>query len=114
MEVKEYIRTPYGNIEKIVRIIKESNWICIETDKSAYDLGWLNRWNAKHSKQIIDLIEPGDFVNDRKVYQVGYNFQDDFVVKFSESVYEDFIYQNEIKTILTKEQYEANCYKLEE
>lgn len=69
---------------------------------------------VKHSKNIIDLIQVGDYVNGRKVYQVGYNFQDDFVIKFSRSSYEDFIYPNEIKEILTKEMYNQNLFKVVE
>lgn len=68
---------------------------------------------VKHSKNIIDLIEVGDYVNNRKVYQVGYNFQDDFVCKMSNSNYEDFIYPKEIKTIVTHEQFESIEYKVE-
>lgn len=51
-------------------------------------------------------------MNGRKVYQVGFNFQDDFVLKMSESNYEDFIYPNEIKSILTKEQFENAIYNI--
>jgi hypothetical protein len=51
-------------------------------------------------------------VNGRKVYQVGYNFQDDFVLKMSESNYEDFIHPSEIKSILTKEKFEKETYNI--
>jgi len=64
------------------------------------------------SFNIVDLIEEGDYVNGRKVYQVGYNFQDDFVLKMSKSNYDDFIYSNEIETIVTKEQMKQIEYKI--
>ena len=69
---------------------------------------------TKASFDIIDLIEEGDYVNGRKVYQVGYNFQDDFVLKMSKSNYDDFIYPNEIETIVTKEQFKRMAYKVGE
>ena len=49
-----------------------------------------------------------------KVYQVGYNFVDDFVLKMSESNYDNFIYPDEIETIVTKEQFEQIKYKVGE
>lgn len=69
---------------------------------------------TKASFNIIDLIEEGDYVNGRKVYQVGYNFQDDFVLKMSKSNYDDFIYPNEIKTVVTKERFKQMSYKVGE
>lgn len=58
---------------------------------------------AKHSKQLIDLIEEGDYVNgelitdkwDTRVSSIRSNFSEE-----------------DIKTILTKESYMANCYKV--
>lgn len=57
----------------------------------------------KHSKKIIDLIEEGDYVNgelitdkwDTRVSSIRSNFSEE-----------------DIKTILTKESYMANCYKV--
>ena len=66
------------------------------------------------SFNVIDILEEGDYVNGRKVYQVGYNFQDDFVLKMSKSNYDDFIYPNEIETIVTHEQFEQMAYKVGE
>lgn len=60
----------------------------------------------KHSKNIIDLIEIGDYVNyesvgsvDEKEMEIG----EGWTVK-----------EKDIKNILTKEQYAANSYKLKE
>lgn len=58
---------------------------------------------ANHSKQLIDLIEEGDYVNgelitdkwDTRVSSIRSNFSEE-----------------DIKTILTKESYMANCYKV--
>ena len=62
--------------------------------------------------KLIDLIEVGDYVNGTEI---------DLLEKsenrvWSTSTYgdEDIVfYENEIKTILTKEQFEQNCYTVE-
>ena len=109
MEVKEYIRTPYGSIEKIVRIIKESNWICIETDKSAYDLDWLNRCNTKHSKQLIDLIEIYDYVNSFLVFDIITYIDGTKIVKLTNG---NLISNDEIESVVTKEKFESVEYEV--
>ena len=58
---------------------------------------------AKHSKQLIDLIECGDYVN-------GELITDKWVTRIS-STKSNFS-EEDIKTILTKESYMANCYKV--
>ena len=58
---------------------------------------------AKHSKQLIDLIECGDYVN-------GELITDKWVTRIS-STKSNFS-EEDIKTILTKESYMANCYKI--
>lgn len=68
----------------------------------------------KHSKNIIDLIEVGDYVNGRKIERIndyGEHKRADFNLDFDDC---DAVYNEDIKTILTKEQYEQNCYRLEE
>ena len=67
---------------------------------------------VKYSKNIIDLIEVGDYVNDKKVLRI--NDYDDFKRADFNLDYDDgdAVYNDDIKTILTKEQYEQNSYKL--
>lgn len=69
----------------------------------------------KASYNIIDLIEVGDYVNGEKVAYV-WNFKNGNRVSL-ESAYDlgnlDYaLDDNDIKEILTHEQYEANCYKV--
>lgn len=66
---------------------------------------------GKVSENTIDLIEVGDivFINDF----VGYDFVYINDKKMLEALKEDIQNGVEIKTILTHEQYEQNCYKLE-
>ncbi len=58
---------------------------------------------VKHSKQLIDLIEVGDYVN-------GELITDKWDTRIS-SIRSNFS-EEDIKTIITKESYMANCYKV--
>lgn len=107
IEVGEYIRTPYHKIEKIKKIKQEDAWICVTTDKNAYELEWLKTNKVKHSKNIIDLIEVGDIVNNGYIYEIG-NSEDGY--KWIHNLNGLLLFEDDIKTILTKEQMEANQY----
>jgi len=107
IEVGDFIRT--NRIEKVERIDKE-DWTCVVTNRSAYNLQWLKNCNFKYSKNIIDLIEPGDIVEKCMVMYVDKN--EICVNNSGKKIFN----ANEIlgKSILTHEQYEQNCYRLEE
>lgn len=64
----------------------------------------------KSSKNIIDLIEEGDYVNGLPVVHNAKNNGGNIVIVVNGDAYNE----EEIKSILTKEQYENNCYKVEE
>lgn len=106
IEVGEYIRTPYHKIEKIKKIKQEDAWICVTTDKNAYELEWLKTNKVKHSKNIIDLIEVGDYVNGAIVYEILEDKRIHILTGY-------LLEKKDIKTVLTKEQYQANCYTVE-
>lgn len=80
----------YGMIENTVYLKQQSLWFNMD-------------YIVNHSKQLIDLIEEGDYVNgelitdkwDTRVSSIRSNFSEE-----------------DIKTILTKESYMANCYKV--
>ena len=113
IEAGEYVRTKRGKIRKVKDTVAQyyiTDRLNI-TDNNQF----VEEDIVKHSKNIIDLIEPGDIVNGhcvRKVYLDG-------AVKYmkldnSHSVENNFsgvrTYEDDIKTILTKEQMEANQY----
>lgn len=111
IEVGEYVRLEDGIIlkygEKSSTIIENN----IYTDYSG-EYEWSSTV-VKHSPEIIDLIEEGDYVNGCKVYENKKTFLVVYQkVKNSEVDY-NYINHDEIKSILTKELYEKNCYKLE-
>lgn len=94
IEVGEYVRTNKGNITKMSS--EEFIKIMLE-NKSIFGKA------LKHSKNIIDLVEVGDYVNEERI-------TDKWDTRIS-SIRSNFS-EEDIKTILTKEQYMANCYKV--
>ena len=105
IEVEEYVRTDNGEIHKVIDIEKGSIKI-----KSQYK-EWIGLCCiVKHSKQLVDLIDVGDFVNGFPILEPIYNGNTMYGI---DEGYENFKKSfGEIKTILTKEQFEANCYKV--
>ena len=103
IEVGEYVRTKNGKIDKII------NNNCympqyIECEKSlVYKEDIVN-----HSKNIIDLIEVGDFVNRERILDITGDY-----IHTTETDHNRFYLEKHIKTILTKEQYIQNCYTVE-
>ena len=145
-EIKEgdYIRTEDGEIRKIVNIDKTE-----ETENNPVEILWCNldkpikilkecskdtiyaiemsdAQKLKHSNNILDLIEVGDFVNEYRVLAIEAsiyaNSKRILIYKNEREKYERWIYiqeyngriktQDDIVVILTKEQYDANCYKV--
>lgn len=105
IEVNEYVRTDKGYIFKVdeeKKNLQIANFLDVEYGKM-----------IKHSKQLIDLIEIGDYVNGMEVLDI-YKPRDlwESIEIRVDSRYTNFILAEDIKTILTKEQFEANCYKV--
>ncbi len=110
IEVGEYVRTKKGYIAKVIDYKDEL--ICDKTiDKS-------NEENIlKHSKNIIDLIEVGDYVNGREVKHIAIfeGFPDYPKLIFVDEkhlVPGDTAENKDIKLILTKEQIAGIEYKI--
>lgn len=121
IEVNEYVRLARNQgINKIID--KEDDRYILESEiaDSYSDITWflyeceLKEEVVKHSKQLIDLIEVGDivkdkynkyevaFVKDDKIYCNDYNLDDSLIT----------LREQDIKEILAREQFEANCYKV--
>lgn len=109
MEINEYVRADISVIAKVIDICKDGSYeldIEFETDYIVYDFNI-----TKHSKDIIDLIEVGDYVNGREVTSFGYDYNDKIIYVNTISC---LSFENdEIKSVLTKEQFEANVYTIE-
>ena len=99
IEVNEYVRFNNGEIGKVIDIKENPSRIVY----SEYGEIGLISDIVKHSKQLIDLIECGDYVN-------GELITDKWDTRIS-SIKSNFS-EEDIETILTKEKYMANCYKV--
>ena len=99
IEVNEYVRFNNGEIGKVIDIKENPSRIVY----SEYGEIGLISDIVKHSKQLIDLIQVGDYVN-------GELITDKWDTRIS-SIRSNFS-EEDIKTILTKESYMANCYKV--
>lgn len=111
VEIGEYVKFENGTIFIVTPWLK--TFINEHESRSEKDLvEFLGR--IKHSKQLIDLIRVGDIVNGYIVKAVYLEGATKYI-KLSNS-YENGqgirTYEEDIKTILTKEQYKANCYKV--
>lgn len=126
IEVGEYVKTKEGRIAQIKSIDYEAGIyrfdriIYINDFRMKEDVLYNNemfkKLIVKHSKQLIDLIEVGDFVNGYKVISVDYDVMNDTTecieLDLNSNYQYNFISIRQIKTILTKEQYMANCFKV--
>ena len=106
--LNEYIRTKNGKIDKVIN----NNYYMsqyIECGKGIVDKENI----VKHSFNIIDLIEVGDFVNENEVID-KYLFDGEIPVleTTGDETNAKCMCESDIRTILTYEQYERNCYKI--
>lgn len=109
------IITEYSHLHDNYYIAKKSG-ITIDLDRVSF--------SGKTSKNLIDLIEIGDIVNKELVISIIdiTNDKEEIIGKklitqyrsaqFTGLDIKHYIYANGIKTILTKESYMANCYKV--
>ena len=113
IEVEEYVRFNNGEIGKVIDIKENPSRIVY----SEYGEIGLISDIVKHSKQLIDLIEVGDIVNSCIVVGFGYecvngNKEKSILVEGKYTKVNFALLNWDIKTILTKESYMANCYKV--
>lgn len=117
IEVNEYVRINMDNrncigIGRVSRIVNET--IYVNMSNKYLPVSFQIDKIVKHSKKIIDLIEVGDIVEDQynkyevafiagnKIYCNDYYDDDSLVV----------LEEKDLKTILTREQYLDDCYKV--
>ena len=116
LEVGMYVRTKYNGIFNIqvLKKIKDINCDYIEINYINYPRNEL----LKASHNIIDLIEVGDYVNGCKVDNINYDldYEEDIVESITICDYsmliKDVLHNDEIKSIVTKEQFESMSYKI--
>lgn len=120
IEVGEYIRTNNGYIGKLVKKYKHG-MIEFKDNEGIFVEGIIDI--VKHSKNIIDLIQVGDYVNGMRVIETENKGRFNEETQTHEEViltenYDEWtdngvISNKEIKSIVTKEQFESIKYEVE-
>ena len=138
IEVGEYIRTDKGYIEKIkdfkshctkgkrlgkseevvenylsmgakqCRLIESIDYSIPPCYPSDEELEKIKKHIVKHSKNIIDLIEVGDYVNGERILDITGEY-----LRTNETIHNKYWLSNNIKSIVTKEQFKNIEYRLE-
>lgn len=112
IEVGEYVRTKNGIVAKCIKEKQDRyvfNRIVLEqgyyNDYILKDIPERANFIIKHSKNIIDLIEVGDYVNGEKIQFINRGNL------ITEGGYDLLKKYKEISTIVTKEQFRNIEYK---
>lgn len=115
IELDEYVRTKRGSIgkfkfygvddvdDKIVYFKNHNGTNCVDENEV-----------TKHSSNIIDLIEVGDYVNGVEVID-KYKFGEQqrlVMIQTMEYGYENEMLEEHIKSIVTKEQFKSVMYEV--
>ena len=117
IKVGEYVRTENGEIHKVIEVKKDpQDWNYYKYEN---DMGDFEIYIAKHSKNIIDLIEVGDYVNG---YEVDEFDDDEGNLHLGFPIYDDGLMDCiieyrpldtvEIKSIVTHEQFNSIKYEV--
>ncbi len=106
IEVDEYIRTEKGYILKVdneKKVLKGLKFLDVQYGKV-----------TKHSKDILDLIKVGDILKikeDNEVCYIGLE-EDTITINYSDIKESIKNGECELLAILTKEQFNSNCFKV--
>lgn len=112
IKVGEYVRTKTGKIDKVIN----NNYYMsqyIECEKRIVEKENI----VKHSFNIKELIENKDIIKvktkENAILMIGFD-ENTIDIKYKEIIEEIEDGEYELLEILTHEQYERNCYRLEE
>lgn len=114
IKVGEKIRCNDGLVGELIRIERDDidtslKWYVFDDGKNER---YVNKpYITKHSFNLIDLLEVGDIVNKSEIYEIG---QSENGQKWIHTCRGFLYYEEDLEkaSILTHEQYEANCYKV--
>lgn len=120
IEVGDYVRTKEGFLGKVIDMDTENfeepayflNNKQLEREQLGFPITICRI--SKHSKNIIDLIEVGDYVNGCEVLDIHIprDIWDPVETRIN-SRYTNFLLADEIKSIVTKEQMASIEYRVE-
>lgn len=126
VEIQEYVRTKKYGIFKVTELYEtEGGYYILNNDKyETYTIGGgalrfdISKDIVNHSFNLIDLIEVGDYVNGSFIIRAAKDCVDDegtpiiLAEDYDEWSDNGVIYNEDIKTIVTKEQFKAMEYKV--
>lgn len=122
LELNEYVRTKDGIIAKVIGLQSggiEKYYFDKEIIDNFKELTQIGTENVvlKHSFNIIDLIEKGDFVNRLEIERIiepsqYTNYKKTLYCSESEGLYKGVFFNNDIKSVVTHEQMEAMEYEV--
>lgn len=112
IEVGDYVRTKSGEIGIFIEY-RNDKFFCKIKIRNTYYTPPISTI-VNHSKNLIDLIEVGDFVNGNIVTD-KYLFAGEMPVVETSGVETNAkcLCEKDIQLILTHEQYSQNCYTVE-
>ena len=121
IEIGEYVRTKSGCIYKIEEISKDK-YLLYEKDTEYKYKAHFSKDVIVCSKNIIDLIQIGDYVNGQKIVKITkdpfikdqIDLWTDRIIPFDKDYQQERFIENEIESIVTKEQFKRAEYKLED
>ena len=109
IKVGDYIRTiePYGEIYKVIGREQEDILLIDSLGNNRVETGYV----SKHSPNIIDLIEVGDYVNGYEVLIIRNGIP---YIEYSNEFddYTGYITNDTIKSIVTHEQFNSIKYEV--
>ena len=114
IKIGDYIRSIHGEIAMVSTVL--------DNRVVTYPYGniYFRKAIKKHSENLIDLVEVGDVVNKCEVVTF-YDYDEDGNDIYRLGILCDYeentvflLGEIKIETILTKEQYENNCYKVDD
>lgn len=111
IKIGEYVRTNDGRIFKVYKIDNKESRYKLYSDEYTRPINYSIQ---NHSFNIKELLGKGDYVNGHQIVDEVYGEDDNDLYFEIEGGYNQAkcIKENEIETILTKEQYERDCYKI--
>lgn len=119
IKVGEYVRTIDGYIRKVTQVNEKGTYQAIAFGKYETDVDYKNskciseKKIAKHSPNIIDLIEVGDYVNGWKVFKTNKQSYLDYAVMVIDGAEDGtYVCEYEIKSIVTHEQFKGMEYEI--
>ena len=122
LKINDYVRTKYGEIAKIYKCLGKDavykNMQHYETDRMVTKFNNFILYEEdiiKSSPNIIDLIEKSDLVVDNygNVYVVDYVFYNYIYTTTKQRNIVKTLCDYQIKSIVTKEQFESTQYEVE-